>query len=78
MRSYAERLFEPPGSSPNVQLKLWVKGSNFQIKVWETSIRVSFGNLASYGGLALAMDRPEAARAVGGALADNPVAYLIP
>ena len=66
MRSYAERLFEPPGSSPNVQFKLWIKGTNFQIKVWETSLRIPFGSLASCGGLALAMDRPEAAARLAG------------
>ena len=77
-RSYAERLFEPPGATPDAPLKIWVKGTNFQIKVWEALLRVPFGGLASYGGLARAMGRPQAARAVGGAIADNPVAYLIP
>jgi AraC family transcriptional regulator of adaptative response/methylated-DNA-[protein]-cysteine methyltransferase len=77
-RSYAGRLFEPPGPMADAPLKLWVKGTNFQIKVWEALLRVPFGGLASYGGLARAMGRPQAARAVGGAIADNPVAYLIP
>ncbi len=78
-RSYAERLFEPPGAaSGGAPLKLWVKGTNFQIKVWEALLRVPFGGLASYGGLARAIGRPGAARAVGSALADNPVAFLIP
>ncbi len=80
---YAERLFEPPTTTPTTTpgpapLKLWVKGTNFQIKVWEALLLVPFGGLASYGGLARAIGRKRSARAVGRALADNPVAYLIP
>ncbi len=78
-RCHAERLFEPRGTTPGgAPLKLWVKGTNFQIKVWEALLRVPFAALASYGGLARAIDCPGAARAVGRALADNPIAYLIP
>ncbi len=77
-RSYAERLFEPPTATGAAPLKLWVKGTNFQIKVWQALLRVPYGGLASYGGLARAIGRPDAARAVGRALADNPIAYLIP
>ncbi len=71
-------MFGPSGATQDAPLKLWVKGTNFQIKVWEALLRVPFGGLASYGGLARAMGRPDSARAVGGAIADNPVAYLIP
>ncbi len=78
-RCHAERLFEPPGArAGGAPLKLWVKGTNFQIKVWEALLLVPYGGLASYGALARAIARPGAARAVGGALADNPIAYLIP
>ncbi len=80
-RTYAERLFEPPGAGAGARaapLKLWVKGTNFRIKVWEALLRVPFGGLASYGALARSIGRPGAARAVGSAIADNPIAYLIP
>lgn len=78
-RARAEHLFEPQATRPAAApLKLWVKGTNFQIKVWEALLRVPFGGLASYGGLARAIGRPNAARAVGRAVADNPIAYLIP
>jgi AraC family transcriptional regulator of adaptative response/methylated-DNA-[protein]-cysteine methyltransferase len=78
-RCHAKRLFEPPGATPGgAPLKLWVKGTNFQIKVWEALLAVPHGGLASYGGLARAIGRPGAARAVASALADNPIAYLIP
>ncbi|HEB28529.1 MAG TPA: methylated-DNA--[protein]-cysteine S-methyltransferase [Porticoccus sp.] len=62
-------------SSP---LKLWVKGSQFQFKVWEALIRIPEGALCSYRSIAEAIDKPLAARAVGSAIASNTVALLIP
>ena len=58
--------------------RLWLKGTNFQIKVWEALMHIPPGRLASYGALAAAIGEPRAARAVGGALADNPVGWLVP
>lgn len=60
------------------ELKLHLKGTEFQLKVWETLIKIPVGRVSSYGGVARKMNRPKAARAVGSAVADNPVAYLIP
>jgi AraC family transcriptional regulator of adaptative response/methylated-DNA-[protein]-cysteine methyltransferase len=57
---------------------LWVKGSNFQLKVWEALLRVPAGHLVSYRDVARAIGRPEASRAVGSAVAANPIALLIP
>lgn len=59
-------------------LRLWVQGGNFRIKVWEALLRIPPGRLATYGDVARAVDRPGAERAVGGAVAANPVALLIP
>lgn len=59
-------------------LRLWVQGSNFRIKVWEALLRIPPGRLATYGDVAWAVGRPGAERAVGGAVAANPVALLIP
>jgi AraC family transcriptional regulator, regulatory protein of adaptative response / methylated-DNA-[protein]-cysteine methyltransferase len=55
-----------------------VKGTNFQIKVWEALLRIPSGACASYEDVALALGMPRAARAVGSAVGDNPVALLIP
>jgi AraC family transcriptional regulator of adaptative response/methylated-DNA-[protein]-cysteine methyltransferase len=60
------------------EIKLHLKGTEFQLKVWETLIKIPVGRVSSYGGVARKMNRPKAARAVGSAVADNPVAYLIP
>lgn len=59
-------------------LHLWVKGSNFQIKVWEALLRIAPGELASYEQVARAVGHPRASRAVGAAVGANPVAVLIP
>jgi AraC family transcriptional regulator of adaptative response/methylated-DNA-[protein]-cysteine methyltransferase len=59
-------------------LRLWCQGSNFQIKVWTALMRVPPGGLVSYRQLATATGQPTASRAVGNALARNPIAVLIP
>lgn len=59
-------------------LAVLVKGTNFQIKVWEALLRIPAGAITSYARLAERVGQPRAARAVGGAVAANPIAYLIP
>ena len=59
-------------------LPLHLKGTNFQIKIWEALLRIPFGELASYHGIAKAIGQPKAVRAVGSANGDNHVAVLIP
>jgi AraC family transcriptional regulator of adaptative response/methylated-DNA-[protein]-cysteine methyltransferase len=59
-------------------LKLFLQGSKFQVKVWEALLRIPFGSLATYQGIAKSIGRPNVSRAVGSAVGDNPVAYLIP
>ncbi|MEM9540407.1 MAG: methylated-DNA--[protein]-cysteine S-methyltransferase [Cyanobacteria bacterium P01_E01_bin.42] len=59
-------------------LSLWVKGTNFQIQVWRALLQIPFGGLASYQTIARAIGRPQAARAVGNAVGNNPVSFLIP
>ena len=59
-------------------IALHVRGSNFQIKVWEALLTVPSGALISYGSLAQRVGAPRAARAVGTAVGQNPVAFLIP
>lgn len=60
------------------KIQLHLKGTDFQIKVWETLLKVPPGNLMSYGQLATSINKPSASRAVGTAVGDNPIAYLIP
>ncbi len=59
-------------------IKLHLKGTPFQLKVWEALLRIPMGGLHSYGLVAQNIHLPNASRAVGSAVADNPVAFLIP
>ncbi|MBI1966173.1 MAG: methylated-DNA--[protein]-cysteine S-methyltransferase [Betaproteobacteria bacterium] len=72
------RIFVSLDSRPDRPLALLVKGTNFQVQVWRALLNIPFGALSSYGGLARALGRPSAARAVGAAVGANPVAWLIP
>ncbi len=60
------------------QVKLHLKGTEFQLKVWETLLKIPIGRVATYGNVAKQIQRPNACRAVGSAIGDNPVAFLIP
>ncbi|POY35319.1 cysteine methyltransferase [Solitalea longa] len=60
------------------QIKLHLKGTPFQLKVWETLLKIPVGNVSTYGDIAGKIDNPKASRAVGSAVGDNPVAFLIP
>jgi AraC family transcriptional regulator of adaptative response/methylated-DNA-[protein]-cysteine methyltransferase len=59
-------------------LNLHVKGTGFQIKIWEALLRIPMGHLSTYGEVAASVRQPNASRAVGSALGENPVAFLIP
>lgn len=74
-KHFAESIFEK-GADKNI--KLLVKGTPFQIKVWEALLKIPFGALTSYQTIANAVGSPGGMRAVGSAVGANPVAYLIP
>jgi AraC family transcriptional regulator of adaptative response/methylated-DNA-[protein]-cysteine methyltransferase len=65
--------FDAAGAVP-----LLLRGTNFQIKVWEALLRIPFGQLVSYGSLAQAIGQPRAVRAVGRAVGANNISWLIP
>ncbi|PXY02404.1 cysteine methyltransferase [Marinifilum breve] len=60
------------------EIKLHLKGTKFQLKVWEALLSIPYGNLSTYGEIAEAIQHPKASRAVGTAIGNNPIAYLIP
>ncbi|MGN6602241.1 MAG: bifunctional helix-turn-helix domain-containing protein/methylated-DNA--[protein]-cysteine S-methyltransferase [Ginsengibacter sp.] len=59
-------------------VKLHLKGTNFQVKVWEALLKIPAGRLTTYGKIANHLKKPTASRAVGTAIGANPVAFLIP
>jgi AraC family transcriptional regulator of adaptative response/methylated-DNA-[protein]-cysteine methyltransferase len=59
-------------------IKLHLKGSSFQLKVWEALLKIPMGGLCSYADISQKIALPKASRAVGSAVGANPVAFLIP
>lgn len=74
--SAAHVLNQPQNSLEAVKLHLI--GTPFQLKVWRSLLSIPAGALCSYGALAQHISQPNAARAVGTAIASNPIAFLIP
>lgn len=60
------------------EIKLHLKGTGFQLKVWESLLKIPLGKLSTYRNIAEQVGNPNASRAVGTAIGNNPVAYLIP
>jgi AraC family transcriptional regulator of adaptative response/methylated-DNA-[protein]-cysteine methyltransferase len=81
-RHAVEQIFASPNRSPapgTPPLRLLLRGTPFQVKVWEALLRVPAGSLTTYESLArLSGYRSNAARAIGQAVAHNLIAYLIP
>ena len=74
---WVERAFniDDLGKKP---LPLLIRGTNFQIKVWEALLRIPFGRLVTYQDVAQAIGNPKAVRAVGSAVGKNNISWLIP
>jgi len=71
-KQFAERAFD------GGDLKVVLRGTPFQLKVWEGILQIPSGAVTSYEGLARALSLPSAARAVASAVARNPVSWLVP
>lgn len=72
------QIFSPSQVMQGNALSLMLKGTNFQIKVWEALLRIPQGTFVSYEAIARFLDHARATRAVGNAVAHNPIQYLIP
>ncbi len=70
-------VFKQSGDEFN-QIKLHLKGTPFQIKVWESLLKIPMGTLSTYSSIAQDIESAKAYRAVGTAIGNNPVAFLIP
>lgn len=74
-QSWLDAVFEIDKAEP---IKLWLRGSPFQLKVWQALLAIPDGMHATYGQVATLVGHPGAARAVGTAIGSNPVAWIIP
>jgi AraC family transcriptional regulator of adaptative response/methylated-DNA-[protein]-cysteine methyltransferase len=75
---YIDRIFSPKKRNGTNPVKLLLMGTNFQIKVWEALLRIPAGSVVCYEDLARQIGKPSASRAVGSAVARNPISFLIP
>jgi AraC family transcriptional regulator of adaptative response/methylated-DNA-[protein]-cysteine methyltransferase len=74
----AARIFNPEAWSPDQPLRVVFIGSDFEIRVWETLLRIPLGKATSYSDIAAHLDKPSAARAVGTAVGKNPISFVVP
>jgi AraC family transcriptional regulator of adaptative response/methylated-DNA-[protein]-cysteine methyltransferase len=72
------QVFSVAAKDVHAPFHLHLRGTNFQLKVWQALLTIPAGRLANYGELAAKIGAPKASRAVGSAVGHNPVAYLIP
>jgi len=77
-KPYIDRIFDSPTGNGSPKLNLFLQGTNFQIKVWEALLKIPAGCVVSYEDIAARIGKPTASRAVGTAVANNHIAYLIP
>ncbi|MCH8980989.1 methylated-DNA--[protein]-cysteine S-methyltransferase [candidate division KSB1 bacterium] len=66
------------GSSKPQSFNLFLKGTNFQIKVWEALLKIPAGQVVSYEDVAAYIGKPKAVRAVANAVGRNPIPFIIP
>jgi len=71
-------LFSQTPSTFKAPLHLHLKGTPFQLQVWNALLKIPFGETTSYGDIAARIGRPKACRAVGSAVGSNPIFFLVP
>lgn len=74
----ARRIFDPARWRREDPLRVVFIGSDFEIRVWETLLRIPLGRATTYSDIAAHIGRPSAARAVGTAVGRNPVSFVVP
>jgi AraC family transcriptional regulator of adaptative response/methylated-DNA-[protein]-cysteine methyltransferase len=75
---YVSRIFGGQRGNGDRPLALVLRGTNFQVRVWEALLKIPLGSVTCYEDLASSLGKVRAARAVGGAVGRNPIAFLIP
>ncbi len=75
---YARRVFDPAAWRPDRPLRIVMIGSDFELRVWETLLRLPLGRATTYSDIAAHIGNPKAARAVGAAVGKNPISFVVP
>jgi AraC family transcriptional regulator of adaptative response/methylated-DNA-[protein]-cysteine methyltransferase len=74
----AGRIFNPEKWRPETPLRVVLIGTDFEVRVWETLLKVPVGCATTYSDVARRIERPSAARAVGAAVGKNPISFVVP
>ncbi len=77
-KATARRIFDPAEWNPERPLRIVFIGTDFQIRVWETLLRIPLGKLSTYSDIAAHLGQPTASRAVGTAVGRNPLSFVVP
>lgn len=77
-RPLIEQIFSPSKQKNGAPIHLLLKGTNFQIKVWEALLKIPEGAMVSYNDVARYIGQSGASQAVGNAISKNPIGYIIP
>ena len=77
-RLVVDRIFRAPAGRRTPELRLFLRGTKFQLAVWQALLKVPAGSVTTYKAIAESIHRAGASRAVGGAVGSNPIAWLIP
>ncbi|RUM09373.1 methylated-DNA--[protein]-cysteine S-methyltransferase [Rhizobium chutanense] len=75
---YAARIFEPGRWSSEQPLRVVLIGTDFQVRVWQSLLKIPFGKAVTYSDIANDIGRPTAQRAVGAAVGANPISFVVP
>lgn len=75
---YAARIFDRGAWSPDDPLRIVFIGTDFEVKVWETLMRIPLGKATTYSSIAHCVEKPKAARAIGAAVGKNPMSFVVP
>jgi AraC family transcriptional regulator of adaptative response/methylated-DNA-[protein]-cysteine methyltransferase len=74
----AKRIFESSQWQAERPLRVVLIGTDFEIRVWETLLRIPMGKATTYSDVARIIDAPKASRAVGAAVGKNPISFVVP
>jgi len=74
----AARVFDPARWNPDEPVKIVLIGTDFEVKVWETLLKIPVGKATTYQTVAEHIGRPTASRAVGAAVGKNPISFVVP
>jgi AraC family transcriptional regulator of adaptative response/methylated-DNA-[protein]-cysteine methyltransferase len=76
--TFAQRIFDPKLWQRDRPLRVVMIGTDFEVRVWETLLKIPMGRATTYSDIAAKIHAPKAARAVGAAVGKNPIAFVVP